>query len=173
MANGFGNGYPQIPNNYGLNQQDFSQSNNFRSISPYNQGYNNQDSTQEIRILKGRPVSSIEEARALSIDLDGSITYFPDRANKRIYAKYFNPDGSASFEVYVKDNSVETKPQYVTQQELSEAITNMKMSLISYIAGVTETGKSDINNNISQSLKAEPFTANQNNENSQRQSFNI
>jgi hypothetical protein len=68
----------------------------------------------EIRVLRGRPVSSIEEARALSVELDGSITYFPDRANKRIYAKYFKPDGSASFEVYVRDDSAETKTKYVT-----------------------------------------------------------
>ncbi len=37
--------------------------------------------------LKGRPVSSIEEARAQSIDFDGSVFYFPDIANKRIYTK--------------------------------------------------------------------------------------
>jgi hypothetical protein len=37
--------------------------------------------------LKGKPVTSIEEARAQSFDLDGSITYFPDITNKRIYTK--------------------------------------------------------------------------------------
>ena len=40
--------------------------------------------------LKGRPVSSIEEAKAMSIDFDGSIFYFPDLANKRIYTKQIN-----------------------------------------------------------------------------------
>jgi hypothetical protein len=38
-------------------------------------------------LLKGRPVSSLEEVRALSIDFDGSIFYFPDVANKCIYTK--------------------------------------------------------------------------------------
>jgi hypothetical protein len=37
--------------------------------------------------LKGRPVSSIEEARATTVDFDGTIFYFPDLANKRIYTK--------------------------------------------------------------------------------------
>jgi hypothetical protein len=37
--------------------------------------------------IKGRPVSSLEEARASMIDFDGSIFYFPDVANKRIYTK--------------------------------------------------------------------------------------
>ena len=34
--------------------------------------------------IKGRPVASIEEARASIIDFDGSIFFFPDLANKRI-----------------------------------------------------------------------------------------
>ena len=31
--------------------------------------------------LKGRPVASIEEVKAAPIELDGSITYFPDLTN--------------------------------------------------------------------------------------------
>jgi hypothetical protein len=45
-------------------------------------------------------VSSIEEARASSIDFDGSIFYFPDLANKRIYTKQINLDGTSSLKVY-------------------------------------------------------------------------
>ena len=40
--------------------------------------------------LKGRTVSSIDEARASTIDFDGSVFYFPDLANKRIYTKQIN-----------------------------------------------------------------------------------
>ena len=50
--------------------------------------------------LKGRLVSSLEEARATSIDFDGSIFYFPDLANKRIYTKQINMDGTATLNVY-------------------------------------------------------------------------
>jgi hypothetical protein len=50
--------------------------------------------------LKGRPVSSLEEVRATGIDFDGSIFYFPDIANKRIYTKQINLDGSASLNMY-------------------------------------------------------------------------
>ena len=38
-------------------------------------------------LLKGRPVSSIDEVKAASVDFDGSIFYFPDLANNRIYSK--------------------------------------------------------------------------------------
>jgi hypothetical protein len=50
--------------------------------------------------LKGRLVSSLEEARATSIDFDGSVFYFPDLANKRIYTKQINIDGTSSLYVY-------------------------------------------------------------------------
>jgi len=42
---------------------------------------------QPIAALKGHPVSSLEEARAMSIDFDGSVFFFPDLANKKIYTK--------------------------------------------------------------------------------------
>ena len=50
--------------------------------------------------LKGRLVSSLEEARATSIDFDGSIFYFPDLANRRIYTKQINLDGTATLNMY-------------------------------------------------------------------------
>ena len=42
-----------------------------------------------------RPVSSLEEVRASAIDFDGSVFYFPDAANKTIYTKQINLDGTA------------------------------------------------------------------------------
>lgn len=55
---------------------------------------------QGILYLKGRPVSSIEEVKAIPIDFDGSIFIFPDIANKQIYTKQINLDGTASINVY-------------------------------------------------------------------------
>ena len=59
----------------------------------YNQNYYQPNYRQQIPALKGRPVSSIDEARATSIDFDGSVFYFPDLANKCIYTKQINLDG--------------------------------------------------------------------------------
>ena len=69
--------------------------------------------------LKGRMVTSLEEARATSIDFDGSVFYFPDLANKRIYTKQINMDGTASLNVYeLRELSVENnKAQYVASTE--------------------------------------------------------
>ena len=76
--------------------------------------------------IKGRPVASIEEARASIIDFDGSIFYFPDLANKRIYNKQINMDGTAVLNMYeLKEIPVETPSagaQYVTREEFEAAI---------------------------------------------------
>ena len=60
--------------------------------------------------LKGRPVSSLDEVRATSIDFDGSIFFFPDLANKKIYTKQVNMDGTASLNMY----ELKEIPQLIT-----------------------------------------------------------
>ena len=59
---------------------------------------------QQQPILKGHPVASLEEARATSIDFDGSVFFFPDLANKKIYTKQINADGTASLNMYSKQD---------------------------------------------------------------------
>lgn len=79
--------------------------------------------------LKGRPVSSIDEVRATSVDFDGSISYFPDLANKRIYTKYINMDGTATVLMYeLKEIPVATT-QYITREEFEAVINQLKGTL--------------------------------------------
>lgn len=70
---------------------------------------------QQVFGLKGRPVSSIEEVRATSIDFDGSVFFFPDLANKRIYTKQIGMDGLAVINMY------EYKQPMINEQEISNA----------------------------------------------------
>lgn len=81
--------------------------------------------------LKGRPVSSLEEARALSIDFDGSVFYFPDIANKRIYTKQINLDGTAALNMYeLVPTPVEpTANDYVTRTEFEKTLQQIQQSL--------------------------------------------
>lgn len=83
--------------------------------------------------IKGRPVSSIEEARAMSIDFDGSIFYFPDIANKRIYTKQINMDGTSTLNVYefkdIPTESVINSTQYVTREEFETTLKQLKAAL--------------------------------------------
>ena len=77
--------------------------------------------------LKGRPVSSIEEAKASSIDFDGTVFYFPDLANKRIYTKQINIDGTASLLMYeLKEVPVEQPLNYITREEFENTIKQIK-----------------------------------------------
>ncbi len=85
--------------------------------------------------LKGRLVSSFEEARASSIDFDGSVFYFPDLANRRIYTKQINIDGTASLYVYElrempvqRDDSVlvPSVEKFVTRDEFEQVLEQLR-----------------------------------------------
>ena len=82
--------------------------------------------------LKGKPVTSLDEVRAASIDFDGSIFYFPDLANKRIYTKQINLDGTATLLMYEqKEIPMETSSNsmnFVTREEFENAIKELKQS---------------------------------------------
>ena len=88
--------------------------------------------------LKGRPVSSLEEVRASSIDFDGSVFYFPDMANRRIYTKQINIDGTATLNVYelieLKNEPKEgivlpSMEKFVTKEELQQVLAQFRQSL--------------------------------------------
>ena len=82
--------------------------------------------------LKGHPVSSLEEARATSIDFDGSIFYFPDLANRKIYTKQINMDGTATLNMYELKDFPTISPNsasYVTREEFENAINKINTNL--------------------------------------------
>ena len=92
-----------------------------------------------------RPVSSLEEARASVIDFDGSVFYFPDAANKRIYTKQINLDGTSLLNMYVLQE-IPTTPQpeqladtYVSKDEFQQTI--------SLLLGEINKMKGEQNNN--------------------------
>ena len=79
--------------------------------------------------LKGRPVSSLEEARAAQVDFDGSIFFFPDLANKRIYTKQINIDGTSSLFMYELKEMPVAENNFVTREEFSTAIQQLQEML--------------------------------------------
>lgn len=81
-----------------------------------------------------RPVSSFEEVRACPIDFDGSIFYFPDIANKRIYTKFINLDGTAAINMYEMKDMPPEEPMlntqnFITREEFQQVIEQLKMTL--------------------------------------------
>ena len=81
--------------------------------------------------LKGRPVSGLEEVRAAAVDFDGSVTFFPDLANGKIYTKQCNLDGTAALNMY-ELKEIPTAPvgtDFVTRDEFNSALAAIKQAL--------------------------------------------
>lgn len=84
---------------------------------------------QQPLFLKCRPVTSIEEARAAQIDLDGSLWVFTDIGHGKIYTKQISNDGSSSFGVYTYTEEAPTVNtgninvnNFVTKEEMNSAV---------------------------------------------------
>lgn len=81
-------------------------------------------------MLKGHPVSSLEEAKVATIDFDGSIFFFPDVANKKIYTKQINMDGTATLNMYEqKAIPMAETSAYVTREEFNQTLLEIKKML--------------------------------------------
>ena len=81
-----------------------------------------------------RPVSSFDEVKASPIDFDGSIFYFPDIANKKIYTKFINLDGTAAINMYElrempPDEPVLNAQNFITRDEFQQVIEQLRMTL--------------------------------------------
>lgn len=99
--------------------------------------YNNYGNmmNNQIQMLKGRPVSSRDEAMASMIDMDGSLFVFTDIANKRIYTKQIMLDGSADFKEYIlmeqkqniqSQNNNDRNDGYVLRSEFNQALRDIE-----------------------------------------------
>lgn len=97
-------------------------------IPQQNLGYKQQWNMQQTPQV--RPVSSVEEVRAYPIDFDGSVFYFPDVANKKIYTKSINMDGTVAINLYeLKEMPAADQcmsSSYITRQEFNDVITQLK-----------------------------------------------
>ena len=115
-------------------QQQFQQQmgyGGYRHVPQYTQWTPAANASQQVR-----PVSSIEEVKACPIDFDGSVFYFADVANRKIYTKQINPDGTVTINLYeLKTDLVPNNtPQYVTRQEFEETISKLYNNLKQPIA---------------------------------------
>ena len=142
----YGNGYQQ---------------NTIQPVTGY-QGYQTQQAviqqpqTQQ-QIIKGRPVSSYDEAKASMIDMDGSMFVFPDIANKRIYTKQIMLDGSAELKVYAlveQTQPTETKQnneQYVLRSDFDKVMGTINNQIHKIMEGMPY--EPDANANVKHDAK--------------------
>ena len=92
-------------------------------------------------MIKGRPVASIEEVRALPIDFDGSIFYFPDMSNNKIYTKQIGLNGQSILQVYSPTELPVAEVKYVTKEEFNLALNELTAKLEQIKQGGTDDDK--------------------------------
>lgn len=92
-------------------------------------------------MIKGRPVASIEEVRALPIDFDGSIFYFPDMSNNKIYTKQIGLNGQSILQIYSLTELPVAEVKYVTKEEFNLALNELTAKLEQIKQGGTDDDK--------------------------------
>lgn len=146
MYGSYNTGYGMTPYQQQLAQGRMNQTEQqYGTYQPNNYQIQNSQQMGTMQVLKGRPVSSYDEAKASMIDLDGSLFVFPDIANKRIYTKQIMLDGSAELKVYalqdgtssdMKHESVEEKEGYVLKRDFDKAVRDLKKQIKELREGV-------------------------------------
>lgn len=122
-------------------------------------------------LLKGRAVTSIDEAKAAMIDLDGTPNIFTDFANGRIYVKYTTLNGTAALDVYSvqvspsapQGSSVAPGQEYVSVGLFNDKIAEIQSSLANLsqqLSGMAQTRKGENNVQLppANSKSAKPTT---------------
>lgn len=64
----------------------------------------------------------------MSVDFDGSISYFPDIANNKIYTKQVNMDGTSTVLMYEMKEipaQQEVNKDFITREEFEKAISEL------------------------------------------------
>ena len=154
MYGNYNTGYGMNPYQQQLAQNRLNQIEQQYNVGAYQpNGYqmqNNQQMGTQMQVLKGRPVSSYDEAKASMIDLDGSLFVFTDIANNCIYTKQIMLDGSAELKTYVlqeqKQNG-ETNAGYVLKKDFDKIVRELRKQiegLKEVLPYDTEDGKSDV-----------------------------
>jgi phage/plasmid primase-like uncharacterized protein len=125
--------YPYNNNQYArlaqMEQQQFASPQQAYSNTYYGMNNMTMNSNNTANYLKGRPVVSMEEARAAQIDLDGSMFIFTDIGNKKIYTKQINLDGTATLNTYSLVEDTSPSENYITRAELESAIAQIRKEM--------------------------------------------
>ncbi len=102
--------------------------------------------TAQQNLLRGRPVASLEEVRATPIDFDGTVFYFPDISNNRIYTKQIGLNGQAILRSYQLTELPQTPStqDYISREEFNQAINNLSAQLTQIKQGGTANDKQQL-----------------------------
>lgn len=135
---------------YGMNpyQQQLTQNRIAQMEQQYNYQQPYMQNQSQTQMLKGRPVSSYDEAKASMIDLDGSLFVFTDIANGCIYTKQILLDGSAELKTYIlKPTENKVNVEYVSKQQFENVVSELKQRIkelkegVAYVSEVEQVAR--------------------------------
>lgn len=81
-------------------QQQIFQPQQQQQYQQYQQQQQQYQQQQQPNFPSIKPVTGIEEVRASSISFDGSVSYFSDKANNKIYTKFIDLNGLPQIQIY-------------------------------------------------------------------------
>lgn len=128
-------GYPQQPIPY---QDRLAQlQNQYNQTMPYNQPVVQQ---QQIPVLNGQMVGSLDEVKGKDVDLSGNPTWYPKVDGTEVYRKQLQPDGTSKILTYVlsNDGMQEQPKQMVDVDILNTLFGQLKQDLMTEISGIKD-----------------------------------
>lgn len=107
------------------------------------QQYEQQNYSEPVakNLVKCCAVTSIDEAKAAMIDLDGSMTIFTDLGHNKIYTKQINLDGTATLNSYALEKPVS---QAQNTEVIEDRLKKLETSIL-VLKGEIENVKSNAN----------------------------
>ena len=86
---------------------------------------------QNMMVLQGKVVDSLDVVKATDIPYDGSVSYFPLTDNSAIITKQLQQDGTSKVVIYKPiSEDTEVKAKYLTEDDLKEQLKNMDSKYI-------------------------------------------
>lgn len=141
--------YPTIQNyGYGNNQYGYQQpvnpyqdrltqlQNQYNQSTPYNQPMIQQP--QQLSMLSGQMVGSLDEVKGKDVDLSGNPTWYPKVDGTEIYRKQLQPDGTSKILTYTlsQGGMQENAKQMVDTDILNSLLGQLKQDLMTEISGI-------------------------------------
>ena len=145
--------YPTVQNyGYGNNQYGYQQQpvmpyqdrlaqlqNQYNQSMPYNQTMAQQQ-PQQMAILNGQMVGSLDEVKGKDVDLSGNPTWYPKVDGTEVYRKQLQPDGTSKILTYTlsHDGMQEQPKQMVDADILNALLGQLKQDLMTEISGIKD-----------------------------------
>lgn len=145
--------YPTFQNyGYGNNQYGYQQQpvmpyqdrlaqlqNQYNQSMPYNQSMAQQQ-PQQMAILNGQMVGSLDEVKGKDVDLSGNPTWYPKVDGTEVYRKQLQPDGTSKILTYTlsQDGMQEQPKQMVDADMLNTLLGQLKQDLMTEISGIKD-----------------------------------